>query len=134
MACYRERLTGVRREQELAVSIRCFDCGDPDHFITDCPKWNTHKKGIDGGSNDSNKHNSFDKYTFTKGKPKTKFFRKALKDNWHENKKWDKAFFAEMERSYSKRSSSSPSSSSSSNEEIMIKKGKEKDMDDPTDL
>ncbi|KAG8081464.1 hypothetical protein GUJ93_ZPchr0007g4770 [Zizania palustris] len=56
----------------------------------------------------------------------------ALKDYRHENKKRDKTFFAEMERSYSKRSSSSSSSSSSSDEEILIKKGKVKD--DPMGL
>ncbi|KAG8060809.1 hypothetical protein GUJ93_ZPchr0002g25675 [Zizania palustris] len=99
------------------------------HFITDYRKQNTHKKGTSSGSYDSNKHYIS---TFTKGKPKTRFFRKALKDYRRENKKRDNAFFVEMERSYSKRSSSSSSSSSSSDEEIVIKKGKDKD--DPVDL
>ncbi|KAG8083277.1 hypothetical protein GUJ93_ZPchr0015g6833 [Zizania palustris] len=108
----------------------CFECGDLDHFISDFPKQNTHKKGTDGGSYDSSKHNSSDKNTFTEGKPKTKFFQKALKDYRHENKKWDKAFFTEMERSYSKRSSYCSSSLSSSDFEIVIKKEKEKDKND----
>ncbi|KAG8047815.1 hypothetical protein GUJ93_ZPchr0008g11456 [Zizania palustris] len=55
----------------------CFECGDPGHFIADCPKCNGHKKGTSGGFHDSGKHDSS---SFTKGKPKTRFFRKALKD------------------------------------------------------
>ncbi|KAG8068973.1 hypothetical protein GUJ93_ZPchr0005g15875 [Zizania palustris] len=88
------------------------------------PQAEQSQKGTSGGSYDSFKHNSS---TFTKGKPKTRLFRKALKDYQRENKKRDKAFFTEMERSYSKRSSSSSSSSSLSDEEIVIKKGKDKD-------
>ncbi|KAG8095029.1 hypothetical protein GUJ93_ZPchr0012g20779 [Zizania palustris] len=65
----------------------CFECGDLDDFIADFPKWNTHKKGNDGGSYDSNKHNGSDKYTFTIGKPKKKLFQKALKDYMLKNKK-----------------------------------------------
>ncbi|KAG8095585.1 hypothetical protein GUJ93_ZPchr0012g22068 [Zizania palustris] len=107
----------------------CFECGDPGHFIADCPKRNGHKKGTGGGFNDSSKHDSS---SFNKGKPKTRFFRKALKDYRRENKKRDKAFFAEMEKSYSKRSTSSSSSSSSSDEEIVIRKAKDKD--DPAGL
>ncbi|KAG8061563.1 hypothetical protein GUJ93_ZPchr0003g16752 [Zizania palustris] len=107
----------------------CFECGDPGHFITDCPKRNGHKKGTGGGFHDSGKHESS---SFNKGKPKTRFFKKALKDYRRENKKRDKAFFAEMEKSYSKRSTSSSSSSSSSDEEIAIRKGKDKD--DPAGL
>ncbi|KAG8100678.1 hypothetical protein GUJ93_ZPchr0013g37941, partial [Zizania palustris] len=99
------------------------------HFIADCPKRNGHKKGTSGGIHDSGKHDSS---SFNKGKPKTRFFRKALKDYRRENKKSDKAFFAEMEKSYSKRSTSSSSSSSSSDEEIVIRKGKDKD--DPASL
>ncbi|KAG8095625.1 hypothetical protein GUJ93_ZPchr0013g37965 [Zizania palustris] len=79
---------------------------------------------LGGGFYDSGKHDSS---TFTKGKHKTRFFRKALKDYQHENKKRDKTFFAEMEKIYSKRSSSSSSSSCSSDEEIVIEKGKERD-------
>ncbi|KAG8100377.1 hypothetical protein GUJ93_ZPchr0013g36231 [Zizania palustris] len=99
------------------------------HFIADCPKRSGYKKGTDSGFHDSGKHES---PSFTKGKPKTRFFKKALKDYRRENKKRDKAFFAEMEKSYSKRSTSSSSSSSSSDEEITIKKGKDKD--DPAGL
>ncbi|KAG8088753.1 hypothetical protein GUJ93_ZPchr0010g9138 [Zizania palustris] len=73
-------------------------------FIADFPKRNTHKKGTDGGSYDSNQHDSS---TFITGKPKTRFFRKALKDYRRENK-------------------------NSNDEEIVIKKGKDKD--DPVGL
>ncbi|KAG8088429.1 hypothetical protein GUJ93_ZPchr0010g10724 [Zizania palustris] len=60
--------------------------GDDDmcHFIADYPKRNSHKKGTDGGSYDFGKHDSS---TFTKGKPKMRFFRKDLKDYQRENKK-----------------------------------------------
>ncbi|KAG8097526.1 hypothetical protein GUJ93_ZPchr0013g34766 [Zizania palustris] len=99
------------------------------HFIADCPKRSGYKKGTGSSFHDSGKHES---PSFNKGKPKTRFFKKALKDYRRENKKRDKAFFAEMEKSYSKRSTSSSSSSSSSDEEISIKKGKDKD--DPAGL
>ncbi|KAG8061743.1 hypothetical protein GUJ93_ZPchr0003g17217 [Zizania palustris] len=47
------------------------------HFIADCPKRNGHKKGTGGSFHDSGKHEST---SFNKGKPKTRFFKKALKD------------------------------------------------------
>ncbi|KAG8095483.1 hypothetical protein GUJ93_ZPchr0012g21660 [Zizania palustris] len=104
----------------LALATPSADPASLSHFIADCPKRNTHKKSTGGGSYDSNNHDSS---TFTKGKPKMRFYRTALKDYRCENKKRDKAFFAEMERSYSKRSSSSSSSSSSCDEDILIKRG-----------
>ncbi|KAG8079826.1 hypothetical protein GUJ93_ZPchr0007g3486 [Zizania palustris] len=128
-----EKIDLVLAKGKMKVS---FDVNNADqqnvvkgHFIADCPKRNGYKKGTGSSFHDSGKHES---PSFTKGKPKTRFFKKALKDYRRENKKRDKAFFAEMEKSYSKRSTSSSSSSSSSDEEIIIKKGKDKD--DPAGL
>ncbi|KAG8048503.1 hypothetical protein GUJ93_ZPchr0009g1457 [Zizania palustris] len=52
------------------------------HFIVDYPKRKNYKKGTGGNSYDSDKYDNS-----TKGKPKTRFFRKALKDYRRENKK-----------------------------------------------
>ncbi|KAG8061140.1 hypothetical protein GUJ93_ZPchr0003g16556 [Zizania palustris] len=123
------RVYDKRMFKRYGTKSGCFECGDPGHFIADRPKRSGYKKGTGSSFHDSGKHES---PSFNKGKPKTRFFKKALKDYRRENKKRDKAFFAEMEKSYSKQSTTSSSSSSSSDEEIAIRKGKDKD--DPAGL
>ena len=50
----------VRRMYDRQMSKKhgtkpgCFMCGDPNHFITNCPKQNAYyQKGSDSGSNDT---------------------------------------------------------------------------------
>ncbi|WVZ89787.1 hypothetical protein U9M48_036147 [Paspalum notatum var. saurae] len=112
------------------------------HFIAECPNNNDYYKKGKSYSRDSDKYHSgkpsFDKHRSSKhGSGKRPFgkknFRKAFKSYQKDNRKRDKAFFAEI-GFCSNGSSSSSSSSSSSDEEITYRKDKRNDQGGPAGL
>ncbi|WVZ71043.1 hypothetical protein U9M48_019669 [Paspalum notatum var. saurae] len=134
---YDNRMSKKRGERP-----KCFKCGEVGHFIAECPNKNDYYKKGKSYSRDSDKYHpgkaSFDKHRSSKhGSSKCPFgkknFQKAFKSYQKDNRKWDKAFFAEI-GFCSSGSSSSLSSSSSSDEEIMYKKDKRNDQGGPAGL
>ncbi|WVZ90025.1 hypothetical protein U9M48_036359 [Paspalum notatum var. saurae] len=121
---------------------KCFECGEVGHFIAKCPNKNDYYKKGKSYSCDSDKYHSgkpsFDKLRSSKhGSSKRPFgkknFRKAFKSYQKDNRKRDKAFFAEI-GFCSSGSSSSSSSSSSSDEEITYRKDKRNHQGGPAGL
>ncbi|WVZ52669.1 LOW QUALITY PROTEIN: hypothetical protein U9M48_003706 [Paspalum notatum var. saurae] len=112
------------------------------HFIAECPNKNDYYKKDKSYSCDSDKYHSgkpnFDrhrssKHSFSKRPFGKKNFWKAFKSYQKDNRKRDKAFFAEI-GFCSSGSSSSSSSSSSSDEEITYRKDKKNDQGGPAGL
>ncbi|WVZ89488.1 hypothetical protein U9M48_035885 [Paspalum notatum var. saurae] len=160
LACTEEQLASLGDEELCLVSShfqraydnrmskkrgerpKCFECGEVGHFIAKCPNKNDYYKKGKSYSRDSDKYHSgkpsFDKHRSSKhGSSKRPFgkknFWKAFKSYQKDNRKRDKAFFAEI-RFCSSRSSSSSSSSSSSDEEITYRKDKRNDQGGPAGL
>ncbi|WVZ58832.1 hypothetical protein U9M48_009059 [Paspalum notatum var. saurae] len=134
---YDNRMSKKREERP-----KCFECGEVGHFIAECPNKNDYYKKGKSYSRDSDKYHSgkagFDKHRSSKhGSGKRPFgkknFRKAFKSYQKDNRKRDKAFFAEI-GFCSSGSSSSSSSSSSSDEEITYRKDKRNDQGGPAGL
>ncbi|WVZ90010.1 hypothetical protein U9M48_036348 [Paspalum notatum var. saurae] len=128
-------------EEQLAT-LGDDELGEVGHFIAECPNKNDYYKKDKSYSRDSNKYHSgkagFDKHCSSKhGSGKRPFgkknFRKAFKSYQKDNRKRDKAFFAEI-GFCSSGSSSSSSSSSSSDEEITYRKDKRNDQGGPAGL
>ena len=127
------RVYDRRMSKKHGTKSGCFECGDPGHFVADCPKRNHYYlKGGGSGSNDTGgytKPNDY-KYRRSKGSP-AKHFRKVARDHRNENKHREKAFLADIENCVltlmAAGSESSSSSSSSSDEEITTKKRGKKD-------
>ncbi|WVZ93094.1 hypothetical protein U9M48_039104 [Paspalum notatum var. saurae] len=107
---------------------KCFECGEVSHFIAECPNKNDYYKKGKSYSHD------YDKYHPGMRPFGKKNFRKAFKSYQKDNRKWDKAFFAEIGLRSSGGSSSSSSSSSSSDEEITYRKDKRNDQGGPAGL
>ncbi|WVZ94135.1 hypothetical protein U9M48_040067 [Paspalum notatum var. saurae] len=131
-----------RMSKKRGERPKCFECGEVGHFIAECPNKNDYYKKGKSYSSDSDKYHSgkaaFDKHRSSKhssGKRSfgKKNFRKAFKSYQKDNRKQDKAFFAEI-GFCSSRSSSSSSSSSSSDEEITYRKDKRNDQGGPAGL
>ncbi|WVZ57960.1 hypothetical protein U9M48_008286 [Paspalum notatum var. saurae] len=134
---YDNRVSKNREERP-----KCFECGEVGRFIAECPNKNDYyKKGKNYSRDSDNYHSgkpSFDKHrsskhSFGKRPFGKKNFRKALKSYQKDNRKRDKAFFAEI-GFCSSGSSSSSSSSSSSDEEITYRKDKRNDQGGPAGL
>ncbi|WVZ53180.1 hypothetical protein U9M48_004159 [Paspalum notatum var. saurae] len=137
-----QRAYDNRMSKKRGERPKCFECGEVGHFIAECPNKNDYYKKGKSYSRDSNKYHSgkssFDKHRFSKhGSGKRPFgkknFRKAFKSYQKDNRKRDKAFFAEI-GFCSSGSSSSSSSSSSSDEEITYRKDKRNDQAGPAGL
>ncbi|WVZ76384.1 hypothetical protein U9M48_024361 [Paspalum notatum var. saurae] len=137
-----QRTYDNRMSKKRGERPKCFECGEVGHFITECPNKNDYYKKGKSYSRDSDKYHpgkaSFDKHRSSKhGFSKRPFgkknFQKAFKSYQKDNRKWDKAFFAEI-GFCSSGSSSSLSSSSSSDEEITYKKDKRNDQGGPAGL
>ncbi|WVZ52319.1 hypothetical protein U9M48_003391 [Paspalum notatum var. saurae] len=124
LACtvrYDNRMSKKRGERP-----KCFECGEVGHFIAECPNKNNYYKKGKSYSRDSDKYHSskasFDKHRSSKhGSGKRPFgkknFRKAFKSYQKDNRKWDKAFFAEI-----------------GDEEITYRKDKRNDQGGPAGL
>ncbi|WVZ94168.1 hypothetical protein U9M48_040094 [Paspalum notatum var. saurae] len=121
-----QRAYDNRMSKKRGERPKCFECEEVGHFIAECPNKNDYYKKGKSYSRDSDKYHpgkaSFDKHRSSKhGSGKRPFgkknFRKAFKSYQKDNRKRDKAFFAEI-GFCSSGSSSSSSSSSSSDEEI----------------
>ncbi|WVZ61394.1 hypothetical protein U9M48_011277 [Paspalum notatum var. saurae] len=134
---YDNRMSKKRGERP-----KCFECGEVGHFIAECPNKNDYYEKGKSYSRDSDKYHSgkagFDKHRSSKhGSGKRPFgkknFRKAFKSYQKDNRKRDKALFAEI-GFCSSGSSSSSSSSSSSDEEITYRKDKRNDQGGPAGL
>ncbi|WVZ91052.1 hypothetical protein U9M48_037274 [Paspalum notatum var. saurae] len=137
-----QRAYDNRMSKKRGERSKCFECGEVGHFIAECPNKNDYYKKGKSYSRDSDKYHSgkpsFDKHRSSKrGFGKHSFgkknFRKTFKSYQKDNRKWDKAFFAET-GFCSSGSSSSSSSSSSSDEEIMYRKDKSNDQGGPAGL
>ena len=76
----------------------CFECGDPGHFVAECPKRNSYyTKGNGNGANDSG--GSYKKYDYkrrSKKGSKVKNFKKFAKSFHKETKYREKAFIAKF--------------------------------------
>ncbi|WVZ70474.1 hypothetical protein U9M48_019139 [Paspalum notatum var. saurae] len=138
-----ERAYDNRMSKKRGERPKCFECGEVGHFIAECPNKNDYYKKGKSYSRDSDKYHSgkpsFDKHRSSKhGSGKRPFgkknFRKAFKSYQKDNRKRDKAFFAEIGFSSGGGSSSSSSSSSSSDEEITYRKDKRNDQGGPAGL
>ncbi|KAJ1254199.1 hypothetical protein BS78_K106600 [Paspalum vaginatum] len=127
---YENRMSKKRGERP-----KCFECGEVGHFIAESPnKQNDYYKKGKNHSRDSNKYHS-GKRDHTKHRSgKIKNFRKAFKSYQKDNRKQDKAFFAELGGLCGGSSSSSSSSLSSSVEEIVTKRDKRRDQGGPAGL
>ncbi|WVZ98157.1 hypothetical protein U9M48_043627 [Paspalum notatum var. saurae] len=137
-----QRAYDNRMSKKRGERPKCFECGEVGPFITECPNKNDYYKKGKSYFRDSDKYHpskaSFDKHRFSKhGSSKRPFgkknFRKAFKSYQKDNRKRDKAFFAEV-GFCSSGSSSSSSSSSSSDEEITYRKDKRNDQGGPAGL
>ncbi|WVZ89413.1 hypothetical protein U9M48_035825 [Paspalum notatum var. saurae] len=137
-----QRAYDNRMSKKRGERPKCFECGEVGHFIAECPNKKDYYKKGKSYSRDSDKYHSgkpsFDKHRSSKhGFGKRPFgkknFRKAFKSYQKDNRKRDKAFFAEI-GFCSSGSSSSSSSSSSSDEEITYRKDKRNDQGGPTGL
>ncbi|WVZ52095.1 hypothetical protein U9M48_003186 [Paspalum notatum var. saurae] len=137
-----ERAYDNRMSKKRGEQPKCFECGEVGHFIAECPNKNDYYKKGKSYTRDSDKYHSgkagFDKHRSSKhGSGKCPFgkknFRKAFKSYQKDNRKRDKAFFAEI-GFCSSGSSSSSSSSSSSDEEITYRKDKRNDQGGPAGL
>ncbi|WVZ84366.1 hypothetical protein U9M48_031406 [Paspalum notatum var. saurae] len=134
-----QRAYDNRMSKKRGERPKCFECGEVGHFIAECPNKNDYYKKGKSYSRDSEKYPSgkasFDKHRSRKhGSGKRPFgkknFRKAFKSYQKDNRKRDKALFAEI-GFCSSGSSSSSSSSSSSDEEITYRKDKRNDQGGP---
>ncbi|WVZ52455.1 hypothetical protein U9M48_003510 [Paspalum notatum var. saurae] len=137
-----QRAYDNRMSKKRGERPKCFECGEVGHFIAECPNKNDYYKKGKSYSRDSDKYHpgkaSFDKHRSSKhGSSKRPFgkknFRKAFKSYQKDNRKRDKAFFADI-GFCSSGSSSSSSSSSSSDEEITYRKDKRNDQGGPAGL
>ncbi|WVZ53135.1 hypothetical protein U9M48_004119 [Paspalum notatum var. saurae] len=137
-----QRTYDNRMSKKRGERPKCFECGEVGHFIAECPNKNDYYKKGKSYSRDSNKYHSgkagFDKHRSSKhGSGKCPFgkknFRKAFKSYQKDNRKRDKAFFAEI-GFCSSGSSSSSSPLSSSDEEITYRKDKRNDQGGPAGL
>ncbi|WVZ64054.1 hypothetical protein U9M48_013627 [Paspalum notatum var. saurae] len=137
-----QRAYDNRMSKKKGERPKCFECGEIGHFIAECPNKNDYYKKGKSYSRDSNKYHSgkagFDKHRSSKhGSGKRPFgkknFQKAFKSYQKDNRKRDKAFFAEI-GFCSSGSSSSSSSSSSSDEETTYRKDKRNDQGGPAGL
>ncbi|WVZ80603.1 hypothetical protein U9M48_028063 [Paspalum notatum var. saurae] len=137
-----QRAYDNRMSKKKGERPKCFECGEVGHFIAECPNKNDYYKKGKSYSRDSDKYHfgkaGFDKHRSSKhGSGKRPFskknFRKAFKSYQKDNRKRDKAFFAEI-GFCSSGSSSSSSSSSSSDEKITSRKDKRNDQGGPTGL
>ncbi|WVZ63323.1 hypothetical protein U9M48_012964 [Paspalum notatum var. saurae] len=125
-----------RMSKKMGERPKCFECGEVGHFIAECPNKNDYYKKGKSYSRDSDKYHSgkagFDKHR-SASTALASNFRKAFKNYQKDNRKRDKAFFAEI-GFCSSGSSFSSSSSSSSDEEITYKKDKRNDQGGPAGL
>ncbi|WVZ48755.1 hypothetical protein U9M48_000169 [Paspalum notatum var. saurae] len=131
-----QRAYDNRMSKKRGERPKCFECGEVSHFIAECPNKNDYyKKGksysrysdkYHSGKSSFDKHRS-SKHSFGKRPFGKKNFWKAFKSYQKDNRKRDKAFFAEIGFCSSGFSSSS-SSSSSSDEEITYRKDKRNDQ------
>ncbi|WVZ63591.1 hypothetical protein U9M48_013214 [Paspalum notatum var. saurae] len=137
-----QRAYDNRMSKKRGERPKCFECGEVGHFIAECPNKNDYYKKGKSYSRDFDKYHpgkaSFDKHRSSKhGSGKRPFgkknFRKAFKSYQKDNRKRDKAFFAEI-GFCSSGSSFSSSSSSSSDEEITYRKDKRNDQGGPAGL
>ncbi|WVZ76986.1 hypothetical protein U9M48_024891 [Paspalum notatum var. saurae] len=137
-----QRAYDNRMSKKRGERPKCFECGEVGHFVAECPNKNDYDKKGKSYSRNSDKYHSgkagFDKHRSSKhGSGKRPFgkknFRKAFKSHQKDNRKRDKAFFAEI-GFCSSGSSSSSSSSSSSDEEITYRKDKRNNQDGPAGL
>ncbi|WVZ80418.1 hypothetical protein U9M48_027891 [Paspalum notatum var. saurae] len=136
-----QRAYDNRMSKKRGERPKCFKCAEIGHFIAECPNKNDYYKKGKSYSHYSDKYHpgkaGFDKHRSSKhgsGKrPFRKNFRKAFKSYQKDNRKRDKAFFAEI-GFCSSGSSSSSSSSSSSDEEITYKNNKRNDQGGPAGL
>ncbi|WVZ89070.1 hypothetical protein U9M48_035527 [Paspalum notatum var. saurae] len=131
-----QRAYDNRMSKKRGERPKSFECGEVGHFIAECPNKNDYYKKGKSYSRDSDKYHpgkaGFHKHRSSKhGSGKCPFgknnFRKAFKSYQKDNRKRDKAFFAEI-GFCSSGSSSSLSSSSSSDEEITYRKDKRNDQ------
>ncbi|WVZ97182.1 hypothetical protein U9M48_042737 [Paspalum notatum var. saurae] len=137
-----QRAYDNRMSKKRGERPKCFECGEVGHFIAECPNKNDYYKKGKSYSRDSDKYHfgkaGFDKHRSSKhGSGKRPFgkknFQKAFKSYQKDNRKRDKAFFAEI-GFCSSGSCSSLSSSSSSDEEITYRKDKRNDQGGPAGL
>ncbi|WVZ76041.1 hypothetical protein U9M48_024043 [Paspalum notatum var. saurae] len=100
-----QRAYDNRMSKKRGERPKCFECEEVGHFIADCPNKNDYYKKGKSYSRDSDKYHSgkpsFDKHRSSKhGSDKRPFgkknFRKAFKSYQKDNRKRDKAFFAEI--------------------------------------
>ncbi|WVZ80494.1 hypothetical protein U9M48_027964 [Paspalum notatum var. saurae] len=136
------KLKATERAYDNRMSKKRGERPNGRHFIAECPNKNAYYKKGKSYSRDCDKYHSgkagFDKHRSSKhGSGKRPFgkknFRKAFKSYQKDNRKRDKAFFAEI-GFCSSGSSSSSSSSSSSDEEITYRKDKRNDQGGPAGL
>ncbi|WVZ80452.1 LOW QUALITY PROTEIN: hypothetical protein U9M48_027925 [Paspalum notatum var. saurae] len=134
-----QRAYDNRMSKKRGERPKCFECGETSHFIAECPNKNDYYKKGKSYSRDSDKYHS-GKPSYDKHDPASTAlasvplnFRKAFKSYQKNNRKRDKAFFAEI-GFCSSGSSSSSSSSSSSDEEITHRKDKRNDQGGPAGL
>ncbi|WVZ93217.1 hypothetical protein U9M48_039215, partial [Paspalum notatum var. saurae] len=129
-----QRAYDNRMSKKRGERPKCFECGEVGHFITECPNKNDYYKKGKSYFCDSDKYHSgkpsFDRHRSGKLNFGKKNFRKAYKSYQNDNRKRDKAFFAEIGFC----SSGSSFSSSSSDEEYTYKKDKRNDQGGPAGL
>jgi hypothetical protein len=90
----------------------CYGCGDPDHFVTHCPKKNKHSSN----KYESSKRKDKREHTFGKHKSKRGFDKEAIKNEYLKKAKAHDRAFLDSLSDLEKDSTDNDSSTSSDNE------------------